>query len=803
MNDLPAARAVSLAFDAFSKVQHTVAAAAGTNEATTRLRAIDTLLFHVLGWDKSAVDSEHYCRAVGFADYVLSSGGSKAMVIEAKRDEVAFVLKNRSYSDDPIGFGLLASECPEAAAALRQAAGYANTLGARFVAITNGHQWLLALTHVDGEELDARSVLVWESLDALKERFTGFYASFSPVHVGLNTASDRLFEPRRKPAPAKLSTLIPNYPVPANRNVIVNELSAIIGIVWTGVAHAEPTSSFLEECYVHPGESTDTLRLAAELLAEHRQQDVDEQQAVLPSTKAAQLLRDPPRRKPIIVLGRVGHGKTTFLRYLRLVEAATVLKGYCQMEVDFLDRPDSHEQVAAFVYDSIEEQLRARFGIDITENNTVRGILDSELARFRKSPRGVAFAQESEDYRRAEIEFIESITRDRPRFLKHVMHHLQAGQGKSIALFMDNLDRRDDAIQEEAFLRASAIAREWNCLVFVCLRPSTFHRSRREGVLDAIAPKTLSVSAPDPAILLKKRFEFAIRVARGDDVGVDMQTGKSAGSVAFDLPTVGEFLQCCRESFWRNRDLIALLEAASNGNTRDLLRLVQEVLTCNHLNTRKILNYTSTGYRIPHHEVVRALLYRDDMHYSPGRSCFLNLFDVEHSDRREHFGRLLVLSFLQRAGGGSMSSGFVALPDIIRYMSPHGFSAGYTRRVVENLYARLCVEGRVSGAGWEEATELRATSHGRYLFNHLVRTFNYVDAVVIDTPIIDEKVRDTVRDVTAIDERVHRAELFVAYLADCAKSLPDRDAQGTWHDIEMALKSDIAQVRQNLQRRGL
>ena len=135
------------------------------NESTTRLRAIDTILFAILAWDKKAVDSEKYCRAEGYADYVLSINNLPVLVIEAKRSAIDFVLPDQSFESRPYVFGVLAAECPAATKALQQAIGYAATLGSRYVAICNGHQWLLTLTFVPDQPLDSRLVYVFESFD--------------------------------------------------------------------------------------------------------------------------------------------------------------------------------------------------------------------------------------------------------------------------------------------------------------------------------------------------------------------------------------------------------------------------------------------------------------------------------------------------------------------------------------------------------------------------------------------------------------------------------------------------------------
>ena len=94
-------------------------------------------------------------------------------------------------------------------------------------------------------------------------------------------------------------------------------------------------------------------------------------------------------------------------------------------------------------------------------------------------------------------------------FLQKAFFHLKFGQMRSVAIFLDNLDRRKDPIQEEAFLRASAIARDWASLVFVCLRPGTFYRSRSFGVLDTVAPRVINITSPKARVLVPPRLRFA------------------------------------------------------------------------------------------------------------------------------------------------------------------------------------------------------------------------------------------------------------------------------------------------------
>jgi len=105
-------------FDRLCAASDTISAAAGANEATTRLRAIDTVLFEALHWPRKHTELEKYCRTERFADYVLLHSGFPLAVVEAKREGEYSTLPDVAYDDKPRSFQLLASESKRAATAL-------------------------------------------------------------------------------------------------------------------------------------------------------------------------------------------------------------------------------------------------------------------------------------------------------------------------------------------------------------------------------------------------------------------------------------------------------------------------------------------------------------------------------------------------------------------------------------------------------------------------------------------------------------------------------------------------------------
>ena len=111
------------------------------NEAETRLKVINDVLYSVLGWRHADVRVEQRVSEDGsttWADYVLETGMT-AFVLEAKKVGVAF-------NEIPDGRRaqlkgkLLKGSVGDA---IRQARDYARKLGVPFAVVTNGNSWVI------------------------------------------------------------------------------------------------------------------------------------------------------------------------------------------------------------------------------------------------------------------------------------------------------------------------------------------------------------------------------------------------------------------------------------------------------------------------------------------------------------------------------------------------------------------------------------------------------------------------------------------------------------------------------------
>ena len=94
----------------------------------------------------------------------------------------------------------------------------------------------------------------------------------------------------------------------------------------------------------------------------------------------------------------------------------------------------------------------------------------------------------------------------------------------------------------------------------------------------------------------------------------------------------------------------------------------------------------------------------------------------------------------------------------------------------------------------------RITSLGRYHIIELVANFQYYDAIVVDTPILDDESRKAITDTPYIDQRIPRAVYFMKYLNQCAEQIQDADARKIWSGIHESVMSSIDRVKGSLQR---
>ena len=397
---------------------------------------------------------------------------------------------------------------------------------------------------------------------------------------------------------------------------------------------------------------------------------------------------------------------------------------------------------------------------------------------------------------------LESKINNTQEHLKRCLEHIHKGRKQQIVIFLDNVDQRTDDFQQKAFLIGQSMAELWPAMVFVSLRPETFHKSKAGGALSAYHVKAFTISPPRVDRVIQKRLQYAINLLELGQIG---QSIEGVGMLV-NLDDLSDFLSVTKMSFEKNVELIEFVDNVCGGNIRLALDFIRVFVGSGHVDTGKILEiYRDSGtYTVPLHEFLRAVIYGDQRDYDARASAITNLFDIRSPDGREHFLGPIALALIGLEARPAANSGYVDPEEIYAYAQSLGFQPAQIAGVLEKLLAQKLVETENKDFVGERfdfrPRRFRITTIGSYYYQKLIGKFTYVDAVVVDTPIVAREWQDKISDVANINERLARAEAFRKYLDSQWVNLENTSDVFNWRPMSSMLFNEIELIKLRVDR---
>jgi hypothetical protein len=776
------------------------------NEATTRLHLIDALLVDVLRWPKEEIIAEQ-SHGGTYADYAVGRPATR-MIVEAKREGV--------YFDLPAGVGpgvvplpAITEASPAVGEAVKQVLGYCQERGVPIAVVSNGHQVIAFMaSRQDGiPPLTARA-LVFDSLSAMRESFREFWDNLSAAGAEMLSLQSTVGDGKVQLPPEKLSARIPDYPGYWSRNRISTELQTLGDLILADLIGApEFEHAFLERCYLASNALSEYALVSKEIL-EARYSALESAESEI-STSAARddsdisdalqvdVIAASLGRRPLILLGDVGVGKSIFIRHFVRIDAAEVMERSVVLNINFGGEPALATDLREYVMDRFVIQLRDQYDIDVESNKFVRAVYQAELRSFANGVNGSLKGTNPRLYSEREVAFLEKQLDKRDRHLQASFRHITRTQKRQVVVFLDNIDQRDLDFQEQVFLIGQSIAETWPATVFLSLRPETFFASRNSGSLTAYQPRVFTVAPPSVGTVIRKRLAYCRELVSDEETrarimpeGLDKQA---------DL--LARYLRIVQESFVHMQELTEFVENLAGGNVRSALEFLNTFVGSGHVDVQKIFDIVdeSGSYYVPLHEFVRAILYGDYRYYHPARSPIANLFEISSPDRREHFLLPVILAHVERAGEVGQQEGFVPMDAIMNYAQGLGFLPAQVEFAMRHATTRRLLQASPREGG-DKRRRYRITTVGAYTYKKLTGTFVYLDAVIVDTPIVDDTVAEQIDDCSEIADRVSRAKVFTKYLDESWEALGASNEPFNWIEVCKPLERDYERIERTLRK---
>jgi hypothetical protein len=444
------------------------------NEATTRFHLIDTLLTSVLHWPKEAVRLEDSLDRT-YADYALGNPATR-LIVEAKREGIYFELPAG------VGSGVMQLKTvmdSDAAidAAIRQALGYSQSRGVSYAAVSNGHQLVafLASRQDSVPPLQGRA-LVFSSIEAMRADFQTLWDSLSKSGVDEQALTQILGDVTIVPPPPKLSSRIANYPGYWIRNRIQTGLETLGNLVLLDIVGApELEDEFLSRCYSSNPTLSEYAMVSRKIL-EARYAALaseDDEATPVPARRGAyvssdlksELMSASIGRRPLILLGDVGVGKSIFIRHFRRIDAREILSESIVLSIDFGAEPALTSDLRDYVTERFITQL-AENGVDVEADKFVRNVYRAELQSFENSVYGRLKKTNAQEYELRQIDLLGRKIAARDQHLQASLRHATRALKRQVIVVLDNIDQRDFEFQELVFLIAQSLAQTWPATVF-------------------------------------------------------------------------------------------------------------------------------------------------------------------------------------------------------------------------------------------------------------------------------------------------------------------------------------------------
>jgi hypothetical protein len=750
---------------------------AGANEAETRLKLINRVLFEVLGWTRDDVTVEEHVSEDGkssYADYILRTAMT-AIVIEAKKvpqEKVTVPNVRRIRLDRRM-------MTTEVGPVIAQARDYARKLAVPFAVATNADYWIIfSSTRVDGVRFeDSYGVIFSTITSALRDNFPEFHDLLSRASVISGSLENELLGRIENQIEERRLNKFYTRPFSRiSRHSLFPLIEDAITTAFTeDIVNADP--KLLQMCYVHTPERVRfDRRIEMHILKRH---SVTTRAPMRPLREKHErgltdLIKGAAGRvRPVavLILGTVGSGKTTFLNFTRRVAAQTIFepdlgKPYPHwIEADFRSFSKG-QNVLEFMHAAIRNQINADPYLSDYERCIKHAYKDEIDALFR-GPLYLLSQDESERKRRIAALLEDQYGKGAPYNEKVLTY---AAQHSPVFLVIDNVDQFDDeTVRADIFATAMAMSHRISGNLICSMREATYVLHRGTPVFDAFDFDPIVIDAPEVLAVLSKRFFVAKQLLSGQSGHFVAENG--ADVQVSDLSVIIDLVQ----SSVLGSEIGNLIAVLATSDIRLALRMTREFLQSGYTASGKALRiYQETGnYLLPPHEALRAIMVGTQAVYHEKLSVIGNPFDAWCGRTEAQLLRLYVLAALVQYSSGQ---GFQGLPgqEIKKVLCEIGFGDDVTLKVLSDLCTMRYIYTMAHSQASLEAT-YAPSRLGGYIVRDLVGNLMFIENVLIDTFIADTDMWEHLKELTdriyserdvlrKLRIRKERATVFFSYM---------------------------------------
>jgi hypothetical protein len=555
------------------------------------------------------------------------------------------------------------------------------------------------------------------------------------------------------------------------RNLLGTSLAPIIQ-QYMGEIAGEDTRDLLRQLFVNSPSLSEMFKEVTHNISLELSKTISAANNIVPSPDVAKLrvaargrissaLALKNRGEVILLLGRVGSGKTTFLEHFLRVEAKKVFSGHLVVSLDFRNLVLGGD-VKQFFFEKVREVLSRNEQFAKLVGSNIRKIFAAEIRELTLGPLASMARNQPKKYDEQISILLQGIYSDPPLYYSRSLKYLADKLGIRCVLFFDNVDQLDFSFQQNIFAFAHAISANTHAISLLTMWEETFVRSKRTGTLATYPTGGYHLPPVSVVDIISKRLTFVVDELKNDGLSKQLLPNPAQAE------QMATFLSIVNNSIMHDRKRARFfLESIAMGNLRKAMEIFSSFLVSGHTDAGKIL--AVRGYYIPLHEFIKSIGLGDNRTYQSELSPIMNLFTIQDESRPSHFTKIRLMELLyfnRNRSAASIGVGFVRTASLKDNLEIIGTSE---RDVLESLQL-LSTFALVENDTYDVrvvSDAYRITPAGRYYIRYLAHQFSYFDLVLQDTPICDANAFETIKTLASSHEmtdRFKRVTEFLEYL---------------------------------------
>ena len=770
---------IDQAFERLLKIRAEIKAAiaAGPNEADTRLKVLDRILFEVLEWKHNAVFTEPPTPS-GYIDYLLTITERRgAMVIEAKK---VGRLRPSTMSNETMNVKLSGPVVKPLADGIKQAMSYALENGVPFAAITDGNTWLFfRASRTDGiRPLEGKGIL-FPSFDEVLGEFAKFAellnvtAIQSRLHLAHLSDAEGIAVPS---AEVQFHVLNPGEASMRKRDALASDASLLFQQFFSRLSN-EKDKEMLRDCFVETPES-DKASFELQKIVQRVLNDISSLETEHGGALQEQIERALITKKSetVLLIGNKGSGKSTFID--RFFEQILPLKMRDRCVIARVDLEEFHADPNAIIQWAIV-QLQEKLEMCICASNPpsyeeLQGIFFKEYQRWSVGVRKHLYETDRNEFKDQFGQHIDERREQRPdEYVRLLLDWAARGHQKLPCLIFDNTDQFSAEIQDAVYQLAHSLERAAPVFNIVPITDRTVWRLSKAGALQSYSARSFYLPVPDAKKIISRRVEFLKSKVRAEPKAAQLYFTKRGFQVETnDLAILADAVG---KVFVENDYVSGFIGRLGNFDIRRMLKIAERIFLSPELKIDDIIKSKFGGEDVTadRYRMQRALVRGEYDRFDEHENEFIsNLF---HTDPQRpaspllgYYQLWLLRQKLYSARGNhdeNVEASHWSVSDLVQMLEGCAVADDQVIEILNRLYDRRLIEAldpnanRI-GIGDKVAIKESGLAHLELLLNSTV----YVEQMALVTGVNEPFTRDEIRKNNYPQNMGKLKDAFIRYI---------------------------------------